>query len=89
MSLLCPYYVADLMQKLELCLTVVLVLLKLGHGQISEPKIGIPMLKITSIDPLLAQVSLTIFGKNNGDDCGGYFLEWASCIAPLNLVQIL
>ena len=53
LSLLCSYYVADLMQKLELCLTVVLVLLKLrfGNGQISEPKIGIPMSKTTSINP--------------------------------------
>ena len=45
--LLCSDYIADLIKTLELCLTVVLVLLKIrfGHAQISVSKIGIPMLK--------------------------------------------
>ena len=44
-SLLCSNYVADLIEKLELRLTVVSVLLKVrfGPAQISVPKIGIPM----------------------------------------------
>ena len=43
--LLCSHYVADLVKILELCLMVVSVLLKIkfGHGQISVPKISIPM----------------------------------------------
>ena len=44
-SLLCSAYVADLIKKMELCLTVVSILLKIrfGHAQISVLKIGIPM----------------------------------------------
>ena len=40
-SLLCLDYVADLIKKLELCLTIVSVLLKIrfGHIQISVPKL--------------------------------------------------
>ena len=51
--LLCSHYVADLMKKLELCLMVVSVLLKIkfGHAQISVPKISIPMSKTTCINP--------------------------------------
>ena len=47
--------VADLIKKLELCLMVVSVLLKIefGHTQFSVPKIGIPMLKAAYIDPWL------------------------------------
>ena len=50
--LLCPVYVADLIKKLELCLTVVSIFLKIrfGHAEISVPKIGIPMLKIACIN---------------------------------------
>ena len=45
-------YVADLIKKLELCLTVVSVLLKIrfGHAQISVPKVGIQMLKTACIN---------------------------------------
>ena len=43
----CSHYVADLIKKLELCLMVNLVLLKIkfGHAQISVPKISILMSK--------------------------------------------
>ena len=53
-SLLCSDYDADLTKKLELCLAVVSVLLKIrfGHVQISVPKIGIPMLKAAFINPI-------------------------------------
>ena len=53
-SLLCSDYVADLTKKMELCLAVVSVLLKIrfGHVQISVPKIGIPMLKAAFINPI-------------------------------------
>ena len=53
-SLLCSDYVADLIKKLELCLIMVSVLLKIrfGHTQISVPKIGIWMLKTAFINPL-------------------------------------
>ena len=46
-------YVADLIKKLELCLTVVSVLLKIrfGHALISVPKTGIPMSKTACINP--------------------------------------
>ena len=52
-SSLCSYYIADLIKKLEICLTVLSVLLKigLGHTQISVPKIGMPMLKTACINP--------------------------------------
>ena len=52
-SLLCSHYIADLIKKLELRLTIVPVLLeiKFGHAQISVPKIGIPMLKTACINP--------------------------------------
>ena len=45
--LLCLDYAADLIKKLELCLTVASILLKIrfGHAQIRVPKIGIPMSK--------------------------------------------
>ena len=51
--LLCSDYTADLIKKLEMCLTVVSVLLKVrfGHVQISVPKIGTPMSKTTCINP--------------------------------------
>ena len=54
-SLLCSDYIANLIKKLELCLTVVSILLKIrfGHIQISAPKIGIPMLKTACINPCL------------------------------------
>ena len=50
-SLLCSDYVPDLIKKLELCLTVLSVLLKIwfGHAQISVAKIGIPLLKTAFI----------------------------------------
>ena len=53
-SLLCLDYVVDLIKKLELCLTVVSVLLKIrfGHAQISVSKIGILMSKTACINPL-------------------------------------
>ena len=53
-SLLCSDYVADLTKKMELCLAVVSVLLKIrfGYVQISVPKIGIPMLKAAFINPI-------------------------------------
>ena len=53
--LLCSDYVADLIKKLKLCLTVVSVLLKIRfeHAQISVPKIGIPMSKTACINPWL------------------------------------
>ena len=43
----------DLIEKLELHLMVVSVLLKIkfGHAQISVPKIGIPMSKTACINP--------------------------------------
>ena len=50
-SLLCSDYVADLIKKLELYLTV-LRKIRFGHAQLSVPKIGIPMLKTASINPL-------------------------------------
>ena len=52
-SLLCSDYVADLIKKLELCLTVVSVLLKIifAHAQITVPKVGIPMSKTACINP--------------------------------------
>ena len=50
-SLLCSDYVADLIKKLELYLTVLLKI-RFGHAQLSVPKIGIPMLKTASINPL-------------------------------------
>ena len=53
-SLLCSNCVVDSIRKLELCLTVVSVLLKIRfeHAQISAPKIGIPMLKTAFINPM-------------------------------------
>ena len=61
-SLLCSDYVADLIKKLELCLTVVSVLLKIrfGHAQISVPKIGIPMLKTACIGLLVILIQSDI-----------------------------
>ena len=52
-SLLCPDYIADLIKKLELCLTVVSVLLKIrfGHPHVSKTKISIPMSKTACINP--------------------------------------
>ena len=46
-------YIADLIKKLELCLTVVSVLLKIrfGHAQISVPKISVSMLKTALSTP--------------------------------------
>ena len=51
--LLCSYYVADLIKKLELHLMVVSNLLKtkFGHTQISEPKISIQMSKTVYTSP--------------------------------------
>ena len=45
--------VVDLIKKLQLCLMVVSVLLKIefGHAQISMPKIGITMSKTACINP--------------------------------------
>ena len=52
-SVLCSHYVSSLIRKLQLCLMVISVLLKikLGPTQISVPKIGIMMLKTASINP--------------------------------------
>ena len=52
-SLLCSYYVGDLIYKPELRLMVVLVSLKIkfGHAEISVPKMGKPMLKTACINP--------------------------------------
>ena len=53
-SLLCSDYVADLIKKLELYITVVSVSLKIrfGHTQISVSKIGMSMSKTACINPL-------------------------------------
>ena len=52
---LCLNYVADLIKKLELCLTVVSGLLKIrfGHTQISVLKIGMPMSETICINPCM------------------------------------
>ena len=52
--LLCSYYIADLIKKLEMCFMVVSVILKIefGHTQISVLKIGIPMSETACINPL-------------------------------------
>ena len=52
--LLCSSCIADLIKKLEFCLAVVSVLLKikLGHAQIGVLKIGILMSKTACINPL-------------------------------------
>ena len=52
--LLCSYYIADLIKKLEMCFIVVSVILTIefGHTQISVPKIGIPMSETACINPL-------------------------------------
>ena len=52
--LLCSDCIVDLIKKLELCLTVVSVLLKIrfGHAQISMPKIGILMSKAAGINSM-------------------------------------
>ena len=52
---LCLNYVADLIKKLDLCLTLVSGLLKIrfGHTQISVPKIGMPMSKTICINPCM------------------------------------
>ena len=54
--LLCSDCIADMIKKLELCLTVVSVLLNIrfGQAQISVPKICIPMSKIACINPMHA-----------------------------------
>ena len=51
--ILCFDCVADLIKKLELCITIVSVLLKIrfGHAQISVPKISIPVSKTACINP--------------------------------------
>ena len=51
--LLCSHYVPDLIKKLELCLMVVSVLLKIkfGHVQISVPKMSILMSTTACINP--------------------------------------
>ena len=64
--LLCLYYVADLIRKLELCLMVVSVLLKIKfeHAKISMPKIGILMPKTACINPCpLTAWKIKIFKK--------------------------
>ena len=52
--LLCSDCILDLIKKLELCLTVVSVLLKIrfGHAQVSVPKIGIQMSKTACTNSL-------------------------------------
>ena len=54
--LLCSDCIADLIEKLELCLTAVSVLLKIrfGHAQTSLPKVVIPMSIIACINPMHA-----------------------------------
>ena len=61
-SILCFDYVADLIKKLELCITTVSVLLKIrfGHAQISVPKIGTPKLKTACISPLVILIQSDI-----------------------------
>ena len=51
--LLGSYYVTDMTKKLELCLLVFRILIKteFKHIQISVPKIGKPMSKISCINP--------------------------------------
>ena len=60
--ILCFDYVADLIKKLELCITTVSVLLKIrfGHTQISVPKIGTPKLKTACISPLVILIQSDI-----------------------------
>ena len=57
-SLLCSDYVADLIKKLEFCLTLVPVLLKIRFGctKIIVPKVGILMSKTACINPCRERV---------------------------------
>ena len=76
-SFSCSDYVADLIKKLELCLTVVSILLKIrfGHAQISVPKIGTLMSKTACINP-----------------CGHYESSfWRRCVQqqPLNVGMMM
>ena len=52
-SLLCLYYVTDLVKKLELSLLVTFSFhgIKFGHAHISVPKIGKPMSKKFCVNP--------------------------------------
>ena len=52
-SLLCSYYVIDMIKKLELGLLVVIILFKIefGYAQISVSEIGTPMSKTACINP--------------------------------------
>ena len=56
-SFLCSDYITVLIKKLELCSTVVSILLKIsfGHAQISVPKIGVLMSKTVCINPWLCK----------------------------------
>ena len=65
--MLCSDYVADLIKKLELYLTVVSVLLKirLGHVQINMPKISIPLSKTVCINPCLVGQKRIVKIKGN------------------------
>ena len=49
------YYITDMVKKLEVCLLLVLILVKIKfrQGQISMPKIGTPMSIAVCIDPWL------------------------------------
>ena len=62
-SLLCSHYVSDLIKKLETRLMVVSIFrkIKFRHAQISVPKIGISMLKTTSINPCVQKMLTALF----------------------------
>ena len=52
-SLLCSYYVNDIIKKLEFHLLIVIILFKteFEHAQKTVPKIGKPVLKTACINP--------------------------------------
>ena len=67
-SLLCSYYVNDIIKKLELHLLVVTILFKtteFGHAQISVPKIGKPMPKTACFSPWLQSFRCCDFEQVN------------------------
>ena len=68
-------------KKLELRLTVVSVLLKVifGHGQISLPKIGIPMSKTACIKPLHVYLKGTLSIKIE--------LYWSQIVIRFNIIS--
>ena len=61
-SSLCSYYVNDMIKKLELCLLMILILLKIkfGHSLISFSKIGISFAKAAYIKLWLEYTTLPL-----------------------------